>query len=59
MQLFRPDGRASPGGGGGVLADEALHGVDAEPPSGAGGEQRLVATPGPFGEPDPEHRLGG
>ena len=51
--------RASAGGGGGVLADEAFHGVGAEAPPGAGREQRLVAEPGSFGQPDAQHREGG
>ena len=45
VQLVRPDGRAAEGGGGSVLVDEALDGVAAEAPSGAGREQRLVGSP--------------
>ena len=59
MQRFGADGRASSGGGGGVCANEALHGVAAEASTGAGREQRLVGSPGAFGQPDPEHGLGG
>jgi hypothetical protein len=59
VQLVRPDRRAAEGGNGGVLADQALDGVCAEAPSGAGGEQRLAGESGAFGHPDAQHRLGG
>ena len=42
-----------------VQADEALRRRRAEPSSGAGREQRVVGPTAPFGEPDPEHGLGG
>ena len=60
VQLFGPRARGI--GAAAVVAcvaDEAFDGVAAEPPAGAGREQRLVATPGAFGEPDAQHRLGG
>ncbi len=45
--------------GGGVLAHEPLYGVTAEPTTGACRKQRLVATAGALGHPDPEDGLGG
>ena len=49
--------RAVFGGGRGVGADSQRDGVAAEAASGAGGEQRIVGSPGSFGQPGPEQRI--
>ena len=42
-----------------MFANQALHCVATEASTGAGREQRLVRLPGAFGQPNPEHGLGG
>ena len=59
MELVGSDRWAPTGGGGGVLADEALHGIAAEASTGAGREQRLIRLSAEFGHPDAENGLGG
>src|SRR5258708_10331738 len=43
----------------GVGADPQRDGIAAEPPSGAGREERVVGVSGSFAEPEPQERLGG
>ena len=41
-----------------MFVDQPLHGIAAEPPSDAGGEQWLVAVSGTFAQPDLQDRFG-
>jgi hypothetical protein len=59
VNSFAEQRRASLCGGRGVGADPQCDGIAAEPPSGAGREQRIVGMPGSFSEPDPQERLDG
>jgi hypothetical protein len=58
MELVRVNGRAALRGHGGVLADQPLHGIAAEPPPGAGRKQWLLPVSGAFTQPDLQDRFG-
>ena len=56
---FPAQGRPLPGGDGRVRAHAAFDGVSAQPPAGAGWEQRVLGLSAAFARPFAQHRLGG
>jgi hypothetical protein len=59
VDLFAEQRWASLCGGRGVGADPQRDGIAAEPPSGAGREERIAGVSGSFAEPEPQERLDG
>ena len=57
MDFLAEQGSAFLCGGRGVGADPQSDGVAAEPPSGAGGEQRIAGVSGSFGQPESQQSL--
>jgi hypothetical protein len=58
VHLVGVQARACGCGGDGVFVNDTFDGVARQSASGAGGEQRLVALAGAFGEPDADDCLG-
>jgi hypothetical protein len=56
---FPVQGRSLPGGNGCVRAHAPFDGVSAQPPAGAGWEQRVLGSSAAFARPFAQHRLDG
>ena len=59
MDFLTAQGRAFLRGSRRVGADPKGDGISAEPPPGAGGEQRVIRVSGSLVQPDPQYRLDG